>query len=332
MNKDVEINPLIKAGVVPFDLITSNDDNIQSISQITQWIQKYIDAIFIVFFIFWGILFCEYMDRSSVYELAYLPCIGIFAACLANAVPIGGGIVYVPVLALLGSNMKVDVIFTVCTMSIGNGLFGFLKWLQKNPDIFIIDSFMYTVIPSSIGSIISFFFLPQFSIPFIRKFFGIFCLFLAVFVIAAAYRGGVDKVMSVESSSSIISSEMKLNLSNRPTQIFLFVSFLGGLILVPNIGVGPAMITFLGLSLLGYDPKRSIVTGIVTGGWVCIIPSLLHLFIFNDVPIKLWLMVLPGVYLGASIAPAVHDKVGIINVLGAFGIFLFLTSLLFLLH
>jgi len=78
--------------------------------------------------------------------------------------------------------------------------------------------------------------------------------------------------------------------------------------------------------LLGYDPKRCIVTGIVTGGWVCIIPSLLHLFVLNDVPIKLWLMVLPGVYVGASVAPAVHDKVGIINVLGAFGIFLFLAE------
>ena len=127
-------------------------------------------------------------------------------------------------------------------------------------------------------------------------------------------------------------SEVKLDIKNQPTQILILISFLGGVLLVPNIGIGPAMVTFLGLTLLGYESKRSIVTGIITGGWVCIIPSLIHLFILNDVPVKLWLMVLPGVYVGSSIAPLVHDKLGIMNVLGAFGVFLLLSSTLFLLH
>ena len=167
MNND--IIPLIKSGEVPFSLVDNNNDNNQSIilERINSY-QKYIDSIFIIFFIIWAVLFCEYMDKSSFFELLYLPAIGIFAACLANAVPIGGGIVYIPTLALLGSNLKMDVTFTICVMSIGNGLFGFLKWLQKNPNMFIFDSFFYTVIPSSIGSIISIFYLPKFSIWIIR--------------------------------------------------------------------------------------------------------------------------------------------------------------------
>jgi len=285
---NMEINPLIKEGAVPFDLIESNLPKTE-----TEWwlslinpIQKHVDTIIIAFFIIWTALFCVNMDGPSLIELSYLPFIGIFAACLANAVPIGGGIVYIPALALLGSNMKVDVTFTVCTMSIGNGLFGFLKWLQKNPDIYIVEAFGYTVIPSSIGSIIGMLFLPQVPIWFIRKFFGLFCVIVGSFVSAAAYRGGVDKVLTF-GSNPISASEIQLDIRNPSSQLFALISFLGGLFLVPNIGVGPALVTFVGLSILRYEPKRCIVTGIIVGGWVCIIPALLHVFIFHDVPIKL---------------------------------------------
>jgi hypothetical protein len=37
------------------------------------------------------------------------------------------------------------------------------------------------------------------------------------------------------------------------------------------------------------------------GGWVSVVPFMLHLFVLNDVPIVLWLMVLPGVYIGAQV-------------------------------
>jgi len=91
----MEINPLIKEGAVPFDLIESNlpktETEILWLSLINP-IQKHVDTIIIAFFIGWTALFCVYMDGPSLVELSYLPFIGIFAACLANAVPIGGGI------------------------------------------------------------------------------------------------------------------------------------------------------------------------------------------------------------------------------------------------
>ena len=39
-------------------------------------------------------------------------------------------------------------------------------------------------------------------------------------------------------------------------------------------------------------------------------------------------MTLPGVFLGAKIAPKVHEAIGIVNVLAAFVIFLLLVAVL----
>lgn len=50
--------------------------------------------------------FVKFMLDSWKYyrvEVLYMPFLGIFAALLANSVPIGGGIVYIPVLHLLGT-------------------------------------------------------------------------------------------------------------------------------------------------------------------------------------------------------------------------------------
>jgi hypothetical protein len=87
--------------------------------------------------------------------------------------------------------------------------------------------------------------------------------------------------------------------SQRSWNTIALVSLLAGGILVPNIAVGPALTTFLALQLVGYAPKKAIVTGIITGGWVSLVPFAMHLFWLNDVPLQLWVMVLPGVYLGA---------------------------------
>ena len=70
------------------------------------------------------------------------------------------------------------------------------------------------------------------------------------------------------------------------------------------------------------------VTAIVAGGWTSIVPFMLHLLVLNDVPMALWVMVLPGVYLGARVAPLVHGVVGLQNVLVAFATFLVATSVL----
>lgn len=307
----------------------------------------------------WCLLFVILMDRQAFFAYLYIPFIGIFAAVLCNSVPIGGGVVYVPALSMLGTNLHLGVSFSVATMTFGNGVFGFLRWLHKDPSVIIWESFVYTVLPSSIGSFIAIVYFPPMELSTVRTVFATFCLFLAAIVLMAVYRGGhIDKVLDATSTASCVShcgpvdeslnadgdatsAEEQVPLrdeesptnsiaaegSSSPAQdsapafppshpvrqhpahvvsaknwgILALVSFLAGALLVPNIGIGPALTTYLGLQLVGYAPKRAIVTGIITGGWVSVVPFLLHLLWLNDVPLQLWIMVIPGVYYGAKV-------------------------------
>jgi uncharacterized membrane protein YfcA len=87
--------------------------------------------------------------------------------------------------------------------------------------------------------------------------------------------------------------------------VIAVISFLAGLVLVPNVGMGPALTTFLALALVGYRPERAIVTGILAGGWASIVPFAIHLFYYNDVPYRLWIMVIPGIFFGAKVSSVV---------------------------
>lgn len=311
----------------------------------------------------WCLLFVIIMDRDSFIGNLYITFIGIFAAILANTVPIGGGVVYVPALAMLGVNLHLGVAFSVATMTLGNGVFGFLKWVHKDPSLVVWESFVYTVVPSSIGSFVAIVFFPPMDLGVIRTLFAVFCLCLAGLVLLAVYRGGaIDKIISeptvgaallgacssragasgdieeeintereqpvaTDSEPNTINNTItaasnssttdqvpsaadmqtafhahrNLTVSTTSWAVLATVSFLAGALLVPNIGVGPALTTFLGLQIVGYAPRRAIVTGIITGGWVSLVPFLLHLLWLQDVPLPLWVMVLPGVYVGSQV-------------------------------
>ena len=80
--------------------------------------------------------------------------------------------------------------------------------------------------------------------------------------------------------------------------------------------------------LRGIAPKRAMVTAIVTGGWTSIAPFLVHLIVLRDVPIAHWLAVLPGVAVGARLAPHVHAAVGLRNILMLFATFLVASAVL----
>jgi uncharacterized membrane protein YfcA len=273
----------------------------------------------------WVICFILIMDRESVITFWYMPILGIFAACLANCVPIGGGIVYVPALSLLGVDMKLSVAFTVATMTCGNGTFGFLKWLNKDHTLILWYSMYFTVIPSWLGTICSLAF-TQPDVSVIRLLFGVFCLLLAIYVIYMLYKKNTVTADNISPAISYKDVDMKSWL------VLALISFFGGLVLVPNIGIGPALTTYLTLAYFGIKDDSAIVTGIIVGGWVSIVPFIIHAMYFKDVPYNMWMMVLPGVYIGAQLAPVLYAKIGTDVVLGSFGIFLIATSFLYLFH
>jgi uncharacterized membrane protein YfcA len=307
--------------------------------------------------IIWCFLFVLIMDRKSFIETWYMPILGVAAAFLANSVPIGGGIVYIPVLSLLGANITLGASFTIATMPFGNGVFGFLRWLNKDSAAIIWQSFPYTVIPSWLGSIMAMYAFDKPEIYSIKLWFGLFCFVLGILVSLALYRGGLRNVIGMEiavedestkkhtnghskqhttqaaeppslipdlfsEENGIIESnsvqeeeeEEKVMVEatclpvdlNHPVihdwSVVALISFFGGFILVPNIGIGPALITYFILVILGFNEQAAIVTGIVTGGWVCIVPLIIHIYQLNDVPYKLWIMVLPGVFFGAKVS------------------------------
>jgi uncharacterized membrane protein YfcA len=315
------------------------------------------------------------MDRKSFIETLYMPFLGIFAAFIANCVPLGGGIVYIPAFYLIGVQMKLGVAFTVATMTIGNGVFGLLRWLRKDSSLIIWEAFQYTVIPSYVGTIVAVFCFPSPSVQVVRKSFALFCVLLGIFMLAAVSKGGLAELVSgltsqpqeqrsarnvasynVDSSTDLdlVSADLEETKeglfapeaedeqqqllsaaswspapiadtssysprsSFSPTQqhegpsqltwtVIAVVSFLAGLVLVPNIGMGPALTTFLALALAGYRPERAIVTGILAGGWASIVPFAIHLFYFDDVPYRLWIMVIPGIFFGAKVSLLLFD-------------------------
>ena len=156
----------------------------------------------------------------------------------------------------------------------------------------------------------------------IKRLFGGFCIFLGTLVGYASSQGGISRAIlpvlrdisstpmfqvsnnekSLSGVSRIFHFHSQSSSNVNKWIVISFISFLAGLILVPNIGVGPALTTYVLLELYGYEAEQAIVTGIITGGWVCILPFIIHWVDIGDVPWKMWIMVLPGVFIGSKVS------------------------------
>jgi uncharacterized membrane protein YfcA len=113
----------------------------------------------------------------------------------------------------------------------------------------------------------------------------------------------------------------------------VFVSFMTGLVLLPNIGAGPSLVTYSCLLLLGYSSSQAMVTSVVTGGICCWCPFFIHSIILHDIPSHvwpMWAMVLPGMAIGAWAAPRVSERIGPKWMEILTGTFLLLVSFLFI--
>mmetsp|Transcript_18307 Transcript_18307/g.42157 ORF Transcript_18307/g.42157 Transcript_18307/m.42157 type:complete len:411 (-) Transcript_18307:672-1904(-) len=300
----------------------------------------------------WCALVVSVMDREMILSAWAMPFLGIASASLANAVPVGGGIVFVPALQLLvGVELKLGAAFAVATMTFGNGVFGFLSWLRKDPSSIAWGIVPFALLPAWFGATLATF-SPVLSPRQCQRLFAVFCLVVASIVARSVLihrrnpnRGGgkefsihasLDDDNGGRSSNDDDDDARRRRYSTRRRRQKVtasICSFLAGSILVAHIGIGNAMTTFLVASLVWKLPaKACVVTGIIVGGWTSALPFALHLLVVKDVPVALWVMGLPGVYLGARIAPLVHDRVGMPAVLTAFWVFLVGTAGLMLHH
>lgn len=120
------------------------------------------------------------MNRDQLLSAWFMPLLRIFSATLANAVPVGGGVVFVPVLHLLGYHITLGSAFAVSTMTFGNGI-GFLTWLKKDPSAIVFYALPAAVIPAWIGSAIGTL-RPLMSAEQCRTIFALFAIKVAVIV------------------------------------------------------------------------------------------------------------------------------------------------------
>mmetsp|Transcript_24434 Transcript_24434/g.51856 ORF Transcript_24434/g.51856 Transcript_24434/m.51856 type:complete len:395 (-) Transcript_24434:99-1283(-) len=285
----------------------------------------------------WCLLLVATLDHDSLVSYYPMPLLGVCSATLANAVPVGGGIVFVPILELFGVHIKLGTAFAVSTMTFGNGVFGFLNWMKKNPRVIAWEIMPAAILPAWIGATIGTL-RPLMPPEECRSLFAMFALAVSVLVLRGLMVGKQNIKAGQPFSITYTNDDNSLAVARaselhpwRTRFIASICSFLAGLILVAHIGIGNAVTSFLVSSFVWQLPaKQSVVTSIIIGGWTSLCPFLLHLYILQDVPIALWVMGLPGVYFGAMIAPLVHEWMGIANVLSIFVMFLLLMAAMML--
>jgi uncharacterized membrane protein YfcA len=132
--------------------------------------------------------------------------------------------------------------------------------------------------------------------------------------------------------------EASMQVTSDPIQLTLqwyrwvFVSFLAGLLLLPNIGAGPSLLTFTYMRVLGHDSRQAMVTAVVTGGICCWAPFFIHAVVLRDMAPHVWAeiaMALPGIAVGAWVAPKASDWMGPLLLEASMALFLLFTAVLF---
>ena len=315
---------------------TDNDDQHDNLAILSHpalaYLQRHADFILMPLLpLAWCLLLVSTLSRDEMLSAYGMPLLGIGSATLANAVPVGGGIVFVPILHLFGYEMKLGAAFAVATMTFGNGVFGFLHWLNKDVKAIAFYAIPTAVIPAWIGAAIGT--LRPFMTPeHCKMLFALFALKAAAVIWWGLYvsRRNIGRSFNVGFGSDDTQAAADLARRKSSTRCIASIcSFLAGLVLVAHIGVGNALVSFLVNTFVWrLPPKEAVVTAVICGGWTSLCPFLMHLFILKDVPLVLWIMVLPGVFLGAKIAPFVHEALGIQNILASFVIFLLLVAVL----
>jgi uncharacterized membrane protein YfcA len=317
----------------------NNKHKTTTLELLLAWFERHAKVLMMpVLPLLWCLLCVTTLNREMLLSAYAMPLLGIASASLANSVPVGGGIVFLPLLNWVVPDMDLHlgVSFAVATMTFGNGVFGFLTWLQKDPKSIAWHVVPYAVLPAWVGATVGTFY--PFLTPFqCRQLFALSCLKVALIVARGIYIGkrnhnknsekaAFSIVAAADDDDVVVERLSEEDDSMLPKQLVASAcSFLAGSILVSHIGIGNAMTTFLvGCFVWRLNAKSAVVTAILCGGWTSLVPFLLHWLVLqdDDFPLALWVMGLPGVYLGARLAPLVHEQLGIDNVLVAFCVFL----------
>jgi uncharacterized membrane protein YfcA len=266
------------------------------------------------------ILFIAFLSNALVepeelYAAWFMPFLGVVAATIAMSTPAGGGIVFFPTMVLLGVPPIEAVAFSVGAQSVGMGIFGTFNWVKRDKLAINFPVVITTVIIGSAASLLALFVFPIAEAEPLQLTFSFFGVGLATYVLYSL-RKGLDK------------QNNRIRWNVWMVVAISFVGLVGGL-LVGYIGAGiDALLFFVLTSRFKIDAHQATVTSIITMGLTAMIPFCVHLFIIGDVPINLWLMVLPGILIGARLGPWLNKTLGSRRILIGFATLLIIEFLM----
>ena len=253
----------------------------------------------------------------------YVP---LMAACAAvipsSGAPVAGGVVFMPVLHAHGTSPRDAVAFSALTQLVGCGVLTPLNWLAIDPDVFDVPAIRASLIPASSGAIASLSVLRMrgcHADQIVALSFSLFCGALAAYCTWLLRR-------AVPTGRSP-APEMARRL---PYPLFALACAAGGL-LTGYIGVAIEKVIFVLLTLEGTCVRRATLTSITVVGWVSAVAVAVHALSPSEptdpgyigvLPVRLWLVALPGVMAGSMLGPYAHRILGTTPILLLFTIYL----------
>lgn len=269
-------------------------------------------ALVILFIVF---LSNGLVEANELYAAWYMPFLGVVAATIAMSTPAGGGIVFFPAMILLGVPPFEAVAFSVGAQAVGMGIFGTFNWVKRDRSAINFPVVIITVIIGSAVSLVALFIFPIAEAEPLQLTFSFFGIGLATYVFYSLQKGLAKQNSTFQWSIWMV--------------VYITIVGLVGGLLVGYIGAGiDALLFFILTSRFKIDAHQATVTSIVTMGLTAMIPFFVHLFIIGDVPINLWLMVLPGILIGARLGPWLNKKLGSKRILIGFATLLIIEFLM----
>jgi len=135
---------------------------------------------------------------------------------------------------------------------------------------------------------------------YMRLGFGCFMMFMSFLVMIGCCIGGMNRCCCPSNSGGSTPGCK----SFCQWIIVWALTFNTGYLFVANIGVGMGMTTFFLLSIfLGVEHKRAMPTAIVIGAWVSLAPALANWVVLEAAPYIRLMMMVPGMWFGALLAP-----------------------------
>jgi len=265
--------------------------------------------------LFFAFLSGDIVAPQELYAAWFMPFLGIAAATIAMSTPAGGGVVFFPTMVLLGIPPFEAVAFSVGAQSIGMGVFGTFNWMKRDRDAILFPVVFAAVFIGGAASLLALFVFPVAEAKPLQLTFSFFGVGLATYIVYSL-RQGLDQQTN------------HFRWSIWTLAAVAVVGLVGGLF-VGYIGAGIDALLFLVLtSCFKIDSHQATVTSIVTMGLTAMVPFAIHLFIISDVPINLWLMVLPGILIGARIGPWLNKSLGSRRILIGFASLLLIEFLM----